>query len=158
MASMYAPSSGSKTGFVLLIPTPLFVWFSNTFEKIKSGEEKLEEARKLQNIFKSNLSETVRGRYKSWNQDKTFENIKLLYKAQQTIFNLFNNYSTIASEAKYKAIHGKGRPSDLATRLKILTPKQILQRLPILRIWKIKEMKSIKSYILCTKKTTKWFQ
>ena len=44
----------------------------------------------------------------------------MLYKAQQTIFNLFNNYSTIASEAKYKAIYGKG---------------QILQRLPILRIW-----------------------
>lgn len=72
MASMYAPSSGSKTSFVWLIPTPLFVWFSNTFEKIKSDEEKLEEARKLQNMFKSNLSEIVRGRYKSWKQDKAF--------------------------------------------------------------------------------------
>ena len=30
-----------------------------------------------------------------------------------------------------KGTQGKVRPSDLATRLKILTPKQILQRLPI---------------------------
>ena len=44
---------------------------------------------------------------------------------------LLNDYSAIASEAKYKTIHGKGRPSDLATRLKILTTKHIFQRLPI---------------------------
>ena len=36
---------------------------------------------------------------------------------------MFNDYSKIASEAKYKLIHGEG--------LKILTPKQMLQRLPI---------------------------
>ena len=36
---------------------------------------------------------------------------------------MFNDYSKIASEAKYKLIYGEG--------LKILTPKQMLQRLPI---------------------------
>ena len=30
-----------------------------------------------------------------------------------------------------KATEGEARPSDLATQLKILTPKQMLQRLPI---------------------------
>ena len=36
---------------------------------------------------------------------------------------LFNNYSSIASKAKHKVKRGKG--------LKILSPKQMLQRLPI---------------------------
>ena len=38
---------------------------------------------------------------------------------------LFNDYSKIESKAKYRSIYGEG--------LKILTPKEILQRLPILR-------------------------
>ena len=36
---------------------------------------------------------------------------------------VFNDYSKIASKAKYKSIYGEG--------LKILTPKQLLQRLSI---------------------------
>ena len=50
---------------------------------------------------------------------------------KKAVIKLFNDLSTIASEANYKTIHGKGIPSDLATHLKILTPKQMLQRLPI---------------------------
>ena len=38
------------------------------FEKIKSGEMKLEETKKLQNVFKSNLNEISKGRYKSEEQ------------------------------------------------------------------------------------------
>ena len=34
----------------------------------------------------------------------------------------YNDYTRMVSEAKYKSIHGEG--------LKILTPKQMLQRLP----------------------------
>ena len=36
---------------------------------------------------------------------------------------MFDDYITIVSKAKYEAKHGKGR--------KTLTPKQMLQRLPI---------------------------
>ena len=63
----------------------------------------------------------------------TLENIKL-----------FNDYSSIVSEGKYKTIHGKRIPSMLArvakvsdrklsenSNLKILSPKQMLQRLSI---------------------------
>ena len=55
------------------------------------------------------------------------------------IFKLFNDYSSIISEAKYKTIRGKGIPSMLAhvgkvsnrkisedSNLKILCPKQML--------------------------------
>ena len=51
------------------------------------------------------------------------KNIKLLYESWEAVIKLFNDYSSIVPEAKYKWIHGK--------RLKILTPKQMLQRLPI---------------------------
>ena len=42
-----------------------FDYFNNIlFEKIKSGEMKLEKAKKLQNVFKSNLNKAWRGRTK----------------------------------------------------------------------------------------------
>ena len=51
------------------------------------------------------------------------KNIKTLYDLRETITKSFNDYSKIASPAKYRSTHGKG--------LKILTPKQMFQRLLI---------------------------
>ena len=47
----------------------------------------------------------------------------MFYKSKEKVIILFDDYTTIASKAKYEAKYGEG--------LKILTPKQILQRLPI---------------------------
>ena len=47
----------------------------------------------------------------------------MLYESQEAAIKLFNDYSSFVSEAKYKSIHGEG--------LKILSPKQMLHRLPI---------------------------
>ena len=47
----------------------------------------------------------------------------MLYKATNEAMKLYDDYSSMMSEAKYKATKGTG--------LKILTPKQMLQRLPI---------------------------
>ena len=47
----------------------------------------------------------------------------MLYELQEAVIKLFNDYSSIVSEDKHKAKYGE--------RLKILTPKQMLQRLPI---------------------------
>ena len=44
-------------------------------------------------------------------------------KTRNSVINFFDGYSSMLSEAKYKTIHWKG--------IKILTPKQMLQRLPI---------------------------
>ena len=49
--------------------------------------------------------------------------MKLLYKSREAVTKLFNDYSSIVSEVNYKSIHEKG--------LKIITPKQMLQRLRI---------------------------
>ena len=84
---------------------------------------KLEEAKKLQNVFKSNLNEISKGRYKSEVQESVLKTIKLFYKSREVVIKLVNDYSSIKSEAKCKTKYGQG--------LKILTPKQMLQRLPI---------------------------
>ena len=47
----------------------------------------------------------------------------MFYKSRSEVIKLYDDYSLMASEAKNKAIKGTG--------LKILTPKQMLQRLPI---------------------------
>ena len=49
--------------------------------------------------------------------------IEVLYKSRTCVTEFFDDYSSMVSEAKLKATKGTG--------LKILTPKQILQRLPI---------------------------
>ena len=47
----------------------------------------------------------------------------MLYKARNSVIEFFDDYSSMVSEAKRKATKGTG--------LKILTPKQMLQRLLI---------------------------
>ena len=47
----------------------------------------------------------------------------MVYKLWEAVIELFNDYASIASEAKYNVKYGEG--------LKILTPKQMLQKLPI---------------------------
>ena len=50
-------------------------------------------------------------------------NIEILFKARKSVIKFFNDYFSMASEAKLKATKGTG--------LKILTLKQMLERLPI---------------------------
>ena len=47
----------------------------------------------------------------------------MLYKARNEAIKFHDDYSSMMSEAKYRATQGTG--------LKILTPKQMLQRLPV---------------------------
>ena len=65
--------------------------------------------------------------HKSEKQLYTIKNVKNLYHSSQKIIDLFNNYSKIRSEVLYNSkqnkTEGKGP--------KILTSKQMLQRLPI---------------------------
>ena len=65
--------------------------------------------------------------HKSNTQLYTIESVKNLYDSWQKIIDLFNNYSKIRSESIYRSkkneTKGKG--------LKVLTPKQMIQRLSI---------------------------
>ena len=69
---------------------------------------KLEESKKLQNVFKSNLNKISRGIHKPKEQKSALENIKLLYESREAVIKLFNDYSSVVSEAKYKSIHVEG--------------------------------------------------
>ena len=60
---------------------------------------------------------------KSEEQKSAIKNIKTFYESREKVFKLFDDYSKIVSEAKYKTKYGEG--------LKILTPKQIIQILPL---------------------------
>ena len=57
----------------------------------------------------------------------TTRNVKSLYDLRQKIIHLFNNYSKIKSKSIYRSKHGETK----GIGFKILTPKQMLQRLPI---------------------------
>ena len=48
---------------------------------------------------------------------KCIKNIKLLYESREAVLKLFNDYSLIRSDTKYKTKYGEG--------LKILTAKQM---------------------------------
>ena len=54
-------------------------------------------------------------------QKSAIKYVKTLYESQEKVMKLFDDYSKIVLEATYKTKYGE--------ELKILTPKQILQRL-----------------------------
>ena len=99
------------------------------FKKIRTGDISLEMAEEDQEKFKIELNQIRLGspKYKSEMELYTIRNVKNLYDSRQKIIDLFNNYSKIKSEAIYRSKHDetKGR------WFKILTSKQMLQRLPV---------------------------
>ena len=96
---------------------------------MKNGDTTLQQVEKQQKDFKKELNEITSGnpKHKSNNQLYVIKNVKNLYDSRQKIIDLLNDNSKIRSEAIYKSkqneTKGKG--------LKILTPKQMIQRLPI---------------------------
>ena len=103
--------------------------FDNTFsfldrkkrdDKISLTDPKNDEAN-----FKSDLNEIKKGnkKHRSKEQKHLLCSIEMVYKKRSSVIEFFDNYSSMVSEAKLKVIKG--------TRIKILTPKQTLPRLPI---------------------------
>ena len=64
----------------------------------------------------------------------------MLYESRQAVIKLFNDHSSIPSKAKHKVKQGQG--------LKILTSKQMLQRLPIALAQVKASNKLLKKYIM----------
>ena len=100
-----------------------------TYNQLKIGDTTLQQVEKQQKDFKKELNEITSGnpKHKSNNQLNVIKNVKNLYDLRQKIIDLLNDNSKTISEAIYNSkqneTKGKG--------LKILTPKQMLQRLPI---------------------------
>ena len=95
--------------------------------KIRDGKKDLVGVKKNQQKFKYYLGEIKKGAKTSKEQKNTIYNIEMLYKARNEAIKFYDGYSLMVSEAKTKAKQNETK----GTGLKILTPKQMLQRLPI---------------------------
>ena len=90
---------------------------------IKKGKISLEEAKKLQQEYEKHLKEIRKGK-KNDEQRKTLANINILFNARNNSIKFIEDYGSKILEAKRLAKQeGAG--------LKILTSKQMLQRLPV---------------------------
>ena len=83
--------------------------------------------RNNQKRFKYYLGEIKKCTKKSKEQKNTIYNIETLYKARNEAIKFYDDYSLMMSEVKTKAKQNETK----GTGLKMLTPKQMLQRLPI---------------------------
>ena len=73
--------------------------------------------------FESKLSSARVGGYKADKQLSEIGNITKFYKSRGKVIKFYNDYFEMIHKAAYDVKHGTG--------FKILTPKQMLQRLPI---------------------------
>ena len=64
---------------------------------------------------------------KTLKQKKVINNLEKFYLSTEEVVNFFRDYGKIVLDASYKSKHDETK----GTGLKILTPKQMLQRLPI---------------------------
>ena len=106
--------------------------------KMKSGAMKLEEAKQLENVFKSNINKISRGRYQSKKQKSALEKLNLLYEWRESLGYL-RIILQLYRRPNSKQFTGKVIPSMSASidkvshrkvcdhsNLKNLIPKQIL--------------------------------
>ena len=93
---------------------------------IKNGRTELETAKHKQINFKLDLNKLSIGnrKYKLKEKINALDNIKMLYNAREKeVIKIYDDCFLIVSKAKHEATKGAG--------VKMLTPKQMLQRLPI---------------------------
>ena len=96
------------------------------FDKIKNNQLKVDDVIKKQKQLLNKIKEVKIGR-KTFEQEKVINNLENFYKSREEVFNFFRDYTKIIFDSKYKAKQDETK----GTGLKILTPKQILQRLAI---------------------------
>ena len=96
------------------------------FNAIRDNKIGFSEAKNKQNDFLNKLTNIKIGR-KTLEQEKIINNLERFYVSRQEIINCFRDYTEMFSDANYHAKKNETK----GTGLKILTPKQMLQRLPI---------------------------
>ena len=92
--------------------------------EIKNGKVLLEEAKNIQQHYLEYLN-IIRKGNKNAEQRKTLANINILYSARNNVIKFIEDYGSMILEAKKLAREQEG------TGIKILTPNQMLKRLPI---------------------------
>ena len=127
MSELYESVNYINVKFEYLGPTKdvSFYGYMNSkelFNAIKNSKIKFSEVKNKQHEFLNKIINI-----KTPEQKEVINNLEKSYKYREEIINFFREYIEILSDANYDAkqngTKGKG--------IKILTPKQILQRLPI---------------------------
>ena len=95
-------------------------------KSIHNGDISLEDIEKEQIKLKRDLAHIKQGtpKNRSEEQENTINNLTNLYKSRQKVVQMFNDYAKNMSRNIYES-------KQKGTGLKILTPNQILKRLPI---------------------------
>ena len=96
------------------------------FDAIKNSHIKFSDAKNKQNEFLNKLSDIKIGK-KTVKQKETINNLEKFYSSREEVINLFKDHIEMWSDANYDAKQNETKGKEL----KILTPKQMLQRLPI---------------------------
>ena len=92
----------------------------------KNNQIKFSEVKNKQNTFLKKLSNIKIGE-KTTELKETINNLEKFCSSREEVINFFRDYIEMLSDAKYDAKQDETK----GTGLKILTPKQMLQRLPI---------------------------
>ena len=92
----------------------------------KNNQIKFSEVKNKQNTFLKKLSNIKIGK-KTTELKETINNLEKFCSSRKEVINFFRDYIEMLSDAKYDAKQDETK----GTGLKILTPKQMLQRLPI---------------------------
>ena len=96
------------------------------FKSIDNGDNIIENIERDQKELKRDLGYIKQGdsRNRSEKQQNTIDNMKNLYNLREEVSKMFNYYARNMSKNIYDS-------KQKGTALKILTPKHMLQRLPI---------------------------
>ena len=96
------------------------------FNAIKNNQIRFSEVKNKENEFLNKLNNIKIGK-KTIKQKETINNLEKLYKSREEVINFFRDYIETLSGANYDSKHSETKGKGL----KILTPKQMLQRVPI---------------------------
>ena len=96
------------------------------FNTIKNSQIKFSEVKNKENQFLNKPSNIKIGK-KTTEQKEVINNFGKFYNSREEVISFFRDYIEMLSDANYDAKQNETE----GTGLKILTPKQMLQRLPI---------------------------
>ena len=96
------------------------------FNAMKYNQINFNDVEKRQNVFLNKLISIKIGK-KTLEQKEVINNLENFYISREEVINFFRDYGKMVLDASYKSKENENKGKGL----KILTPKQMLQRLPI---------------------------
>ena len=80
------------------------------YNDIKNGRITLQKEEKIQEKFRTELNEILKGspNYKSKDLINIIKKVKKLYNEREEVLDFYNDYTRMVSDAKCKSIHGEG--------------------------------------------------